>query len=443
MGEIVLGYEPREWQRRCHEGMSRFSVFALHRRAGKTELAIMRIIDCALKFNLELGLFAYIAPMLKQAKLIAWGRLKQKLEPLQRGGLITISEGELYIRFIHNGAIIRIFGADNPDALRGVRLDGAVVDEVAQMKPELWDEIVRPALSDRRGWCLFIGTPNGQNLFSQLYDLAARGEVDWMCAKYTCYDTDALDRGEIEQMKAHMSPQSFAREMLCDFSAAGDNQLIMLADVIAARERVLFDVDVEDSVRVIGVDPARFGSDRSVIFRRQGLLAYDPIVINGIDNMLLASMVANEIVSWEPDAVFIDAGAGSGVIDRLRQLGHDVIEVAFSGKSSRPDLFANKRMEIWYLMKEWIEGGGVIPHSDSLVNELSTPVYWFDSNGKRVLESKEDIKKRLYSGASPDLADALALTFSLPVVPRSIRKKSKRGGSLDWDPYELVKGDAA
>ena len=138
----------------------------MHRRSGKTELAIMELIDKAMKTDKELAMFVYIAPFLRQAKAIAWARLKQKIEPLRRTSVIEINEGELSVRFKHNGAIIRLFGGDNPDALRGMRLDGCVIDEVAQIKNELWSDIVQPALSDRLGWSLFIGTPQGINLFS-------------------------------------------------------------------------------------------------------------------------------------------------------------------------------------------------------------------------------------------------------------------------------------
>ena len=130
----------------------RFTVLALHRRAGKTELAIMELLDKALQCQQELGLFFYVAPYLKQTKAIAWSRLKRKLEQLRRTHAVAINEGELMsVTFRHNGASIRIFGADNPDAMRGVRLDGVVLDEVAWIAPEAWNDIVQPALSDRMG----------------------------------------------------------------------------------------------------------------------------------------------------------------------------------------------------------------------------------------------------------------------------------------------------
>jgi hypothetical protein len=437
---IHLDYRPRDWQKECHLARRRFTVLALHRRAGKTELAIMELIDKAMKFQLELGMFVYIAPFLKQAKAIAWQRLKQKIEPLRRAGAIDINEGDLSVTFAHNGAIIRLFGGDNPDAMRGLRIDGSVIDEVAQIKPEVWIDIIQPALSDRLGWAMFIGTPAGINLFSEIY-YKAEGLTDWHAARYTVYDTGALDPREVDRLKRDMADTSFAREYLCDFSAAGDDQLISLSDAEEAARRSYTAKDVALAPKILGVDPARFGDDRSVIFKRQGLQTYDPLVYRDIDNMELAARVAAVIEQWEPDAVFIDSGAGAGVIDRLRQLDYSPIEVPFGGKANNPHQYVNRRGEMWWDLKEWIESGGAIPNDPSLKQELATPVYWYDGAGRKVLEPKDEIKKRLQGGGSPDLADALALTFAHPVRKRTMEEMAgARVRKKEHDPYESLQG---
>ena len=439
MSNISLDYTPRAWQKQCHLKRERFSVFALHRRSGKTELAIMQLIHEAVKTDKDLPLFVYVAPFLKQSKAIAWARLKQKLEPLRRASVIDINEGELSVKFKHNGAIIRLFGGDNAEALRGLRLDGIVIDEVAQIKPELWLDVCQPALSDRLGWAIFIGTPSGINLFSELY-YKAIDEDGWTAARYTVFDTDSLHPDEVIRLKRDMSETSFAREYLCDFSAAGDDQLIALADTEVAAQRVYQKADVEFSPIVFGIDPARFGDDRSVVFRRQGRQGFKPIVYRGLDNMDLAARIANLIEEHDPDAVFCDAGAGSGVIDRLRQLSYDVIEIPFGGKATKPEQYINRRTEMWWLMKQWIEEGGAIPNDTALKQELATPIYWYDNVGRKVLESKDQIKKRLQGAGSPDLADALALTFALPVAKKEmediyIKRRKVSTGKKDYDPY--------
>ena len=434
-----LDYHPRAWQRECHVRRRRFTVLALHRRAGKTELAIMELIDKALKCKAELGFYVYVAPFLKQAKAIAWARLKSKLQPLRQSAL-DINEADLAVTFKHNNATIRLFGGDNPDALRGVRLDGCVIDEVAQIRPEVWNDIIQPALSDRKGWAMFIGTPAGVNLFSELF-YRASGLPDWWAARYTVNDTDAIERAEVERLQRDMPESAYAREYLCDFTAAGDNQLITLSDAENAAQRRYADADILDMPLVMGVDVARFGDDRSVIVFRQGRVMEPPITMQGIDNMSLAGRIANLIEDRDPDAVFIDVGGGAGVIDRLRQLDYDVVEVNFGAKAIHSNLFVNKRAEMWWGIKEWIDTGGAIPNESTLKAELATPTYQYDSLGRRALESKDEVKKRLQGGASPDIADALALTFAFPVakaLPREVSERLDPRARTDYDPYEAM-----
>lgn len=443
MKPIDLGYRPREWQRQCHLNRKRFTILALHRRAGKTELAIAELVDKALRFDKDLGLFFYVAPQLKQAKTVAWLRLKSRVSSLINHGLCEVNESELWVRLTTNGAMIRVYGADNPDAMRGVRLDGVVIDEVAQIKPEVWDEVIQPALADRLGWAMFIGTPKGINLFSKLF-YEARGRADWHAALYTVYDTDALDMGEVERQKQTMDADSFRREYLCDFSAAGEDQLISLSEVQEAAKRFLRPDQFQHAAKVLGVDPARFGDDRSVIFPRQGLYAMKPEIYRGIDNMTLADRVAAFIDRWQPDAVFIDAGNGAGIIDRLRQLHYDVAEVAFSGQPSHLR-YLNKRAEMWFEVRDWLNAGGAIPDIHELKQDLASPTYKFTPADKIQLESKDDIKARIKM--SPDLGDALALTFAYPVhKDESVAARARHMGlnvrddnnPLTYDPYATI-----
>ena len=428
MSPVDLQYKPREWQRECHLKRQRFTVLALHRRAGKTELAIAELVDKAAQFTLPMGLFFYVTPLLKQAKTVAWLRLKARVEPLRRYGAVEVNESELSVTFKHNAAVIRLYGGDNPDGMRGVRLDGVVIDEVAQIKPEVWDEIIRPALADRQGWALFIGTPHGVNLFSRLF-YEGQTLPGWHSALYTVYDTDALPENEIAVLRSQMSETAFAREMLCDFSAAGDDQLISILEAEESCRRKLKLGEVDHAPKILGVDPARFGDDRSVIFPRQGLQAFDPLVFEGIDNMQLAAKVAQKIVDWEPDAVFIDSGNGGGVIDRLRQLGHDIIEVNFGGKSGS-HLYANKRAQMWFEMRDWVRAGGCMPNIAALKQDLGAPTYKYNPSNQLILEPKDDIKKR--GLPSPDLGDALALTFAFPVSKRNPFKRTTH--AMHYDP---------
>lgn len=408
---IDIGYRPHFYQTKIHQSIRRFSVIVAHRRFGKTVFAVNTLIAAALRSQKQNPQYAYIAPFRNQAKAIAWKEIKKYTDKIPG---VEFVEAELKVIFPHNGAEIRLYGADNPDALRGLYLDGAVLDEVADMRPELWGEVVRPALSDRKGWALFIGTPKGINMFSELY-FSALESPSWYAEAFRASETGLIDEQEMAAMKETMTESQIAQELECDFSAAVDNVLLSVSEVQEAAGKHLPPNEYNRSARIMGVDVARYGDDRSVIMKRQGLASFEPLVKRGIDNMELASIVAKHIDQWRPDAVFIDAGRGEGVIDRLRQLGYPIIEVNFGGKAM-DDRFFNKRSEMWSDMADWIKAGGAIPKHQELMTDLCVPTFSFkNAANKFQLESKDHIKDR--GMKSPDVADALALTFAYPVAP--------------------------
>lgn len=411
----------------------RFAILVVHRRGGKTLLAIMRLIDAALTCKRERGQYAYIAPELKQAKGISWDYLKAY--SLRVPGTV-VNESELWVKF-PNGARIRLFGADNPNSLRGYYFDGAVVDEVAQMKRELWGEILLPALSDREGWVLFIGTPKGLNLFSELYFSAIANEAEWYHGLYTYQQTGALPDAEVEKMRKEMTPNQFRQEMLCDFGASSDDNLIPQELAREAAGRKITGQQIEYAPRIMGVDVAWDGGDRCVVFKRQGLLAYPPVVKEGLPEKSFSSVVTGIAQVWQPDAIFVDitGGYGGEVLSRVRDSGFPAIGIKFSESAYEDHKFLNLRAEMWFSMMNWLRDGGAIPNDPGLLQELCAPTY--DNNNaanKLQLESKDKIKKRL--GFSPDKADALALTWAQPVMskrdPMVNRFRSSRPG--DFDP---------
>jgi len=166
-------YAPRRHQAEIHKRLKRFNVLVCHRRFGKTVLAVNQLIGSGLRCKKLNPRFAYVAPLLKQAKAVAWDFLLHYGAPFR----IAANTSELRIDLV-NGARITLYGADNPDALRGIYLDGVVLDEYADMQPRTWTEVVRPALADRRGWAIFIGTPKGQNGFYDLYE-SAKADGNW------------------------------------------------------------------------------------------------------------------------------------------------------------------------------------------------------------------------------------------------------------------------
>lgn len=203
------------------------------------------------------------------------------------------------------------------------------------------------------------------------------------------------------------------------FPPGQSNALIGVEDAGQAARRSLGEAAWATEPKVWGVDVARFGDDRSVLFSRQGRVAFRPRVWRNLDTMALADQVALALstTSRPPDAVFIDqTGVGAGVVDRLRQLGHQVIGVDSGSRALRSEpRLLNRRAEMWWTLAEWLRSGGCIPDDAELLSELTAPTYRFDASGRLVLESKPDLKKR--GLPSPDKADALALTFAAPVAP--------------------------
>lgn len=441
--KVVIPYRPRFPQDEIHKQLEthRFCVLVAHRRLGKTVLSVNHLIKRAITDRKERGMYAYLAPFRNQAEQIAWGYLKHYTSQIPA---ISINEQKLSI-LLPNGATIRFFGADNPDALRGMYFDGVVIDEVAQIKPTLWGEVIRPALADRKGWAAFIGTPKGINLFSQLYDqalnLMSKGDPDWIAMLYSVEQTHVIDEKELAALKVEMSENEFRQEFLCDFSAAQDNGLIPIDDIRAAANKFYRESEYMGAPLIYGIDVARFGSDASVIFKRRGLVAFEPIVIRKFDNMALADRIAVEMAKEKPDAVFIDSGAGQGVIDRLRQMRFDVVEVPFGAQAIDKEQFANRRMEMWWHMAQWIKQGGAIPPDPVLQGDLGAPTYGYTPKGPKILEAKDKLKERI--GRSPDLADALALTFAAPVAPKLSRSMERAiyGAKDSYDPQEAFESE--
>ena len=425
---VDTGYLPHKYQFEIHANLKRFSVLVCHRRFGKTFLAINALIDAAVRSPKENGRYGYVAPYLKQAKQVSWDYLKRFA--LQIPGT-SANESDLSIDF-PNSARVRLYGSDNGESMRGLYFDGVVMDEVADMRMETWPEIIRPALADRKGWCLFIGTPKGLNQFHDLYQHALTNDK-WYAGMFRVDETDVLDKEEVALAKETMTENQYRQEFLCDFSASIDNALITIDKVTDASAIKRTQGEVDGSPRVLGVDVARFGADRSVIQKRQGLAAYEPVIFNDIDNMTLAGMVGQTISEWKPDAVFIDAGRGEGVIDRLRQLGYFINEVNFGGRPTNPR-YNNKRSEMWDSVRIWLDDGGSLPNNTDLKTDLCVPTYKFDAGNRLQLESKDEIKKR--GGRSPDLGDALALTFAFPVAPKNLgRHGLVESIESDYDPF--------
>lgn len=421
---IFLPYAPRAiWKKKLHSELSRhrFAVIVAHRRFGKTIGMVNHLIRDALSSDKIAPQYALVAPYTNQAKKIAWSPLKYYTHVIDG---IKTNETERYVEFPSKvpgaqGARIYIIGADNPDALRGTYWDGVVLDEYADMKPEMWSQVIRPAIEDRKGYCYFIGTPKGQNAFYEIYHNHINNDR-WFTYICNIYESGIFDEATIKELQEDMSDVEFAQEFLCDFSKAAVNELFSMELLDRMFGRKLTDKDVPaDMPIILGTDVARYGDDRTVIWKRQGLMAEaNPRVFKQLNTMEVADKVMNAMNAERADMTFIDVGnMGAGVIDRIRQMGYtNVSEVAFQGAAIENKRYENIRAEMYFKLKEWGENGGAMPEEPGLREELAAIRYKYSKNGRLMLTSKEEIKEML--GRSPDLADGLALTFARQVAPR-------------------------
>lgn len=191
-----------------------------HRRMGKTVLAVNELILGAMTCGKQSPRFAYLAPTYTQGKAIAFDYMQQYSQPVQGR---EVNQSELRLDFANEGQV-RIYGADNPDSLRGLYFDGVVLDEYGLHPSKTYTEVVAPALVDRGGWALFMGTPNGKNQFYEIAQHAkarqAAGDKDWFYLDFKASDTGLLDPAYLAQARAVMTPDEFAQEFECSWEAA-------------------------------------------------------------------------------------------------------------------------------------------------------------------------------------------------------------------------------
>jgi len=235
MEEVVVDielYKPRDVFLDFHDRTQRWAVIIAHRRAGKTVSCINDALWRAITEGKENARYAYIAPYYAQAKSIAFDYLMQFSEPAR----VKHNISELWVE-LFNGARIRLFGADNPDALRGMYLDGVVLDEYADMKPKIWGEVIRPLLADRRGWATFIGTPKGHNTFYDIYQYATLNPDEWYCKVLRASQTKLILQAELDDALKSMSIDQYQQEFECSFEAS------IIGAIYGVEMRLLTDAD--------------------------------------------------------------------------------------------------------------------------------------------------------------------------------------------------------
>lgn len=218
--DVEIDYAPRAAFKAYHDSGRRFGLTVAHRRAGKTVARVNRLIRAAAMCRLERPRFGYLAPTYVQAKDIAWAYLKHYAWPIIEATGGRANESELSVAFGHNGATIRLYGAENADRMRGLYFDGIAIDEAQEIAPSVLTAVIFPALLDRRGWLDISGTPKGWgNLLGTAYKQAVN-DPEWFVQMLKASQTEILPADELARARAAMPENEYAQEFECSFDAA-------------------------------------------------------------------------------------------------------------------------------------------------------------------------------------------------------------------------------
>jgi len=304
---MELNIELLEWQKEVWNTPVRFKVVAAGRRCGKSRLAAWLLIVNALQA--DRGHVFYVAPTQGQARDIMWGLLLELAHPVVKSSHVN----NMQITLV-NGATISLKGADRPDTMRGVSLKFLVLDEYADMKPSVFEEILRPALADQKGSCLFIGTPKGRNHFYELYKYADLSDDETYEAwHFTSYNNETLDPEEIDVAKKSMSSYAFRQEFMASFEARGSE--LFKEDWLQFAEE-----DKEDGDYYIAVDLAGFNEGSSKKNKRldNSCIAVAKVNEHGwfVENMIVGRWTLDEtarkifqaVRDYRPVSVGIERG---------------------------------------------------------------------------------------------------------------------------------------
>ena len=400
---------------------ARFKVVSAGRRFGKSRLAAWILIIKALQSESK-DVF-YIGPTFQQAKDIMWNMLKELLHGTD---LIETTHENTATMKLHNGRRISLKGSDRPDTLRGVGLAYVVLDEYASMKVEVWEQIIRPTLSDVKGGALFIGTPAGKNHFYDLY-LEAEKDEDWEAFQYTSIDNPLIDPKEVEVAKRTMSTQAFRQEFEASF--------VSFTGGIFKNEWIKYDEnEPEEGNFVIAVDPAGFEAvekERGLKGSKLDETAISIVKIHGdkwwVKDILhgrwnikeTASKILQAAIENQATTVGIESGALKNAIlpylqDEMRTQGRWVVitDVTHGGKKKADRI-------TWALQGRMEHGKISFNRNPSWNGDLETQLMEFPSKGTH-----------------DDIIDSLAYIDQVSVADFMHTIEIEQ----EWEPYDEVAG---
>lgn len=412
----VLGAQPQPWQeeflRKIANGERRISVRAGHGVGKSTACSWALIWHQCCRYPQKSIVTAPTASQLYDALFSELKSWLNKLPPVLKDSFEVFSD-KITFKAAPESSFIsaRTSSAERPEALAGVHSEHVllVVDEASAV-PEAVFEAAAGSMSGHSATTILISNPtrNSGLFYKTHHELAS----DWHRMHVSCIDNPLVATDFVRQIKMTYGEDSnaFRIRVLGEFALADDDTLIPADLVDGAIDR---DVVVPQSEPMIyGVDVARYGTDRTALCKRRGNVVIEIKSWGGLDLMQTVGVIVNEAKLDSPEEICVDTiGLGGGVADRLREQGFNVRDVNVSESSAMNPNAHRLRDELWMSVKEWLATRAVkLPKDDALRHELVAPRYTFMSNGKLIVESKDSMRKRRMR--SPDLADALCLTFA-------------------------------
>jgi len=415
----VLGVDPDPWQIEFLEAISRgerkISVRSGH-GVGKSTVASWAMIW----YMLTRGPAKIVvtAPTSSQLYDALFAELKRWVKELPNawGDRLEVKTDRIEMRAAPQESFIsaRTSRAEQPEALQGVHSDHVmlVADEASGI-PESVFEAAAGSMSGHNAVTILLGNPTKSSGF--FFDTHNRLKDEWWTRRVSCYDSKRVSDAYIKDMASRYGEESnaFRVRVLGEFPRTDDDTLIGVELVDSAFHR---DVDTTDTQTVWGLDVARFGTDATALAKRKGNAVTEIRKWRGLDLMQTTGAVVAEYEAMKPEdrpvEILVDSiGLGAGVVDRLRELNLPARGINVAESPAMGTIYVNLRAELWGKMKAWLEKRDCkLPKDESLLAELVSPRYSFNSNGKMKLESKDEMRKR--GIGSPDMADALALTFA-------------------------------
>jgi len=417
--EQVIGAKPQKWQREALQAIAEHPKLAIRSGHGVGKTAFEAWVTLWWLLTHYPCKIAVTANTAHQLNDVLWTEIDKWARKLPKGfkDLLEFKTDKISLKGASDSfAVARTSRRENPEALQGFHSENMLfICEEASGIPDVVFQVGEGSLSTPNAKVLMCGNPTRSDGY--FYDAFHSHREMWHCMKVSCLDADTVSENFVADMAAKYGEDSnvYRVRVEGEFPTQSDDVLVPLHLVEAAARR---DIEMAPTTPVFwGLDVSRYGGDRTALCKRQGQVVLEPCKTwQNKDLMELAGIILSEYeatrYSDRPVAIYIDSiGVGAGLADRLAELDLPAVGIAVSESPSLKDKFMRLRDELFWKAREWFEGRDCqVPNDETLISEITSVRYKYQSNGKLKIESKDEMKRR--GQRSPDVADAFVLTFS-------------------------------